>query len=88
MSVETFSVSEILKTMSELCLCYHLLIDVCYVQVYYILDKYAYIYEHLLAVPVIKGRKTQKEKFAGADFTTTVEAYISASGRGIQVITL
>jgi len=55
------------------------------VQVYYILDRYAYIYEHLLAVPVIKGRKTQKEKFAGADFTTTVEAYISASGRGIQV---
>lgn len=52
---------------------------------YYILDRYACIYEHLLAVPVIKGRKTQKEKFAGADFTTTVEAYISASGRGIQV---
>jgi len=56
------------------------------VQVYYILDRYAYIYEHLLAVPVIKGKKTQKEKFAGADFTTTVEAYISASGRGIQVL--
>jgi len=56
-----------------------------FVQVYYILDRYAYIYEHLLAVPVIKGRKTQKEKFAGADYTTTVEAYIAASGRGIQV---
>ena len=61
------------------------LADVLLVQVYYILDRYAYIYEHLLAVPVIKGKKTQKEKFAGADFTTTVEAYISASGRGIQV---
>lgn len=56
-------------------------------EVYYILDRYAHIYEHLLAVPVIKGRKTQKEKFAGADFTTTVEAYISASGRGIQAAT-
>jgi len=61
------------------------LTGVSLVQVYYILDRYAHIYEHLLAVPVIKGRKTQKEKFAGADFTTTVEAYISASGRGIQV---
>ena len=61
------------------------LFSICRVQVYYILDRYAHIYEHLLAVPVIKGKKTQKEKFAGADFTTTVEAYISASGRGIQV---
>jgi bifunctional glutamyl/prolyl-tRNA synthetase len=33
---------------------------------------------------VIKGRKTEKEKFAGGDFTTTVEAFVSASGRGIQ----
>lgn len=37
-----------------------------------------------MAIPVIKGRKTEKEKFAGGDFTTTVEAFISASGRGIQ----
>jgi len=50
-----------------------------------ILELYEYIYENLLAIPVIKGRKTQKEKFAGGDYTTTVEAYISASGRGIQV---
>jgi bifunctional glutamyl/prolyl-tRNA synthetase len=39
-----------------------------------------------MAIPVIKGRKTEKEKFAGGDFTTTVEAFIAASGRGIQVI--
>lgn len=32
----------------------------------------------------MKGRKTEKEKFAGGDFTTTVEAFVSASGRGIQ----
>jgi len=50
-----------------------------------ILDLYEYIYEKLLAVPVIKGRKTLKEKFAGGDYTTTVEAYIATSGRGIQV---
>lgn len=35
-------------------------------------------------MPVVKGRKTTKEKFAGGDYTTTVEAYISASGRAIQ----
>lgn len=49
-------------------------------------DLYARVYEELLAIPVIKGRKTEKEKFAGGDYTTTVEAYIPASGRGIQVI--
>lgn len=38
-----------------------------------------------MAIPVVKGRKTEKEKFAGGDFTTTVEAFVSASGRGIQV---
>lgn len=48
------------------------------------LDMYAKVYEDFLAVPVIKGRKTIKEKFAGGDYTTTVEAYISTSGRAIQ----
>lgn len=38
-----------------------------------------------MAIPVVKGKKTEKEKFAGGDYTTTVEAYISASGRAIQV---
>jgi bifunctional glutamyl/prolyl-tRNA synthetase len=45
------------------------------------------VYKDLLAVPVIKGKKTEKEKFAGADWTTTIEAFISASGRGIQAAT-
>jgi prolyl-tRNA synthetase len=49
-----------------------------------ILDLYAGVYEHLLAVPVIKGRKTDKERFAGGYYTTTVEGYIPATGRGIQ----
>lgn len=53
-------------------------------EVYQILDLYAQVYTDLLAIPVIKGRKTEKEKFAGGDFTTTVEAFISASGRAIQ----
>lgn len=45
---------------------------------------YARVYTDLLAVPVVKGKKTEKEKFAGAVFTTTVEAFVSASGRAIQ----
>ncbi|OBA20300.1 prolyl-tRNA synthetase [Metschnikowia bicuspidata var. bicuspidata NRRL YB-4993] len=49
-----------------------------------ILDLYKSIYEELLAVPVIKGVKSENEKFAGADFTTTVEGFIAATGRGIQ----
>lgn len=31
------------------------------------------VYEELLAVPVVRGRKSKKEQFAGAFFTTTVE---------------
>src|ERR1700753_7921 len=38
-----------------------------------ILDLYAQVYEELLAVPVMKGRKTDKERFAGGLYTTTVE---------------
>ncbi len=54
-------------------------------EVYTILDLYSKVYTDLLAVPVIKGRKTEKEKFAGGEFTTTTEAYIPANGRGVQV---
>ncbi|XP_052009860.1 bifunctional glutamate/proline--tRNA ligase-like isoform X1 [Xyrauchen texanus] len=53
-------------------------------EVLQILDLYVRVYEELMAIPVIKGRKTEKEKFAGGDYTTTVEAFISASGRAIQ----
>ncbi|KAH9630766.1 hypothetical protein HF086_000994 [Spodoptera exigua] len=53
-------------------------------EVLQILDLYARVYEELMAIPVIKGRKSEKEKFAGGDYTTTVEAYIPASGRAIQ----
>ena len=43
------------------------------------------IYQDLLAVPVIPGKKTEAEKFAGGDYTVTVEAFVAASGRAIQV---
>nr|CCA27955.1 prolyltRNA synthetase putative [Albugo laibachii Nc14] len=56
-------------------------------QVHQILDFYAAAYEELLAVPMIKGIKTEKEKFAGADYTTTIEGFIPSTGRGIQAAT-
>ena len=37
------------------------------------LNCYADFYENVLAIPVVKGRKTDKEKFAGAEATYTVE---------------
>jgi bifunctional glutamyl/prolyl-tRNA synthetase len=53
-------------------------------EVYEILEYYRRVYEELLAIPVIPGRKSEREKFPGAEFTTTVEAYVPLSGRGIQ----
>ena len=47
------------------------------VQVFAILDLYYRVYKELLAIPTVKGRKTEKEKFAGGDFTTTVEGCVS-----------
>lgn len=49
-----------------------------------ILNWYANVYEDLLSVPVVRGRKTENEKFAGAMFTETIEGYIGTTGRGIQ----
>lgn len=38
------------------------------------LNVYKTFFEKYLAIPVITGRKTEKEKFAGAEYTYTVEA--------------
>ncbi|KTW27143.1 proline-tRNA ligase [Pneumocystis jirovecii RU7] len=56
-------------------------------EVFNILHLYERIYVELLAVPVIKGIKSEKEKFAGAVFTSTIEGFIPATGRGIQAAT-
>ena len=48
------------------------------------MDWYASVYQDLLAVPVFKGLKSEEEKFAGALYTTTVEAFIPEAGRGVQ----
>jgi len=47
------------------------------------LDIYADVIENLLAIPVLKGQKTEKEKFAGAESTYTVECLMH-DGRALQ----
>jgi prolyl-tRNA synthetase len=49
-----------------------------------ILGYYQELYEEMLAVPVIKGTKSENERFAGALYTTTVEAFVPVSGRAVQ----
>jgi prolyl-tRNA synthetase len=56
-------------------------------EVMQILEWYSQVYQDLLAVPVVKGTKTVNEKFPGADYTTTIEGFIPATGRGIQAAT-
>lgn len=38
------------------------------------LDIYKEFFEYYLAIPVLSGQKTEKEKFAGAEYTLTIEA--------------
>lgn len=47
------------------------------------LEIYADVIENLLAIPVLKGVKTEKEKFAGAEETYTVECLMH-DGRALQ----
>ena len=47
------------------------------------LNLYADFCEEVLAIPVIKGRKTEKEKFAGAEATYTIEALMH-DGKALQ----
>lgn len=47
------------------------------------LNVYANFCEEVLAIPVIKGRKTDKEKFAGAEATYTIESLMH-DGKALQ----
>lgn len=47
------------------------------------LNVYADFLEDFLAIPVVRGRKTDKEKFAGAEATYTVEALMH-DGKALQ----
>lgn len=50
------------------------------------LFEYVDLIENSMAIPVIAGKKTDKEKFAGADYTTTVEAFMP-DGKALQMAT-
>jgi len=50
------------------------------------LNVYAETYENLLAMPTLKGAKTEKEKFAGAEVTYTVECMMH-DGKALQSCT-
>jgi prolyl-tRNA synthetase len=52
-------------------------------EVWHMLDTYKQVYEDFLCIPVIEGRKSDMEKFAGAVMTTTVEA-MAKDGKAIQ----
>jgi prolyl-tRNA synthetase len=47
------------------------------------LNVYADVLENILAIPVVKGQKTEKEKFAGAKATFTVESLMH-DGKALQ----
>jgi prolyl-tRNA synthetase len=47
------------------------------------LDQYEHTYEDLLAIPVLRGRKPDHDKFPGADTTTTLEA-LMPDGKSVQ----
>jgi prolyl-tRNA synthetase len=49
-----------------------------------ILNEYRDLIENYLAIPVLVGRKTESEKFAGALYTTTLEA-IMPDGKALQM---
>jgi prolyl-tRNA synthetase len=47
------------------------------------LDQYQRLYEEVFAMPVLRGRKPEHDKFPGADTTTTVEA-LMPDGKTVQ----
>jgi prolyl-tRNA synthetase len=51
------------------------------------IDIYENIYRDVLAISTIKGTKTEKEKFAGAVKTRTIETFIKSNGKAIQAAT-
>jgi len=55
-------------------------------EVYEILDLYASVMEDLYAIAVLKGVKSENEKFAGAVYTASIET-IFPNGKAIQIAT-
>lgn len=61
----------------------HALADEAQERTEQMLNVYADFCENILAIPMIKGRKTDKEKFAGAEATYTIEALMH-DGKALQ----
>lgn len=61
--------------------------DEAFKEVLDIIKLYKNIYQNLLAVPCVLGKKTNSEKFAGADETYTIETYIPNCNKGVQAAT-
>ena len=55
--------------------------------VYDVLSVYTRAYEELLCIPVVCGRKSVGEKFAGAEYSLTCEPFCFVSGKSIQACT-
>ena len=65
----------------------HATLEDCSEMVDKALEWYRLTYEDLLACPVIPGRKSENEKFAGALYTTSIETIIPTNGKGVQCAT-
>ena len=50
-----------------------------------ILDIYKELIENYLAVPAVRGFKSDKEKFVGAKYTTTLEGLMPVEGKALQM---
>uniref|UniRef100_A0A914MCS8 Aminoacyl-transfer RNA synthetases class-II family profile domain-containing protein n=1 Tax=Meloidogyne incognita TaxID=6306 RepID=A0A914MCS8_MELIC len=53
-------------------------------EVYKMLDIYNNIYSDLFAIPVLKGRKSEKGKLKGSDFSASIQIIEPNNGIGIQ----
>ncbi len=56
------------------------------IEVMDIIKLYKRVYEELYAVPAFIGKKSQKEKFAGAEYTTSAETFLP-NGKAVQAAT-
>jgi prolyl-tRNA synthetase len=57
--------------------------DECDKETIHYIRLYEKLCKDILALPVIVGKKTEKEKFKGADYTTTIEAFMP-DGKALQ----
>lgn len=56
----------------------------CETETVHYINLYKKICEELLAIPVLVGKKTEKEKFAGAETTYTIESF-TEEGKALQM---